>query len=158
MRKVRIFKGRFLGHLGLLAMVLCLASCVATRSWRGNYPSAETLAKIQVNKSTKDDVMKLLGAPSHLQMYDGKGWYYIGEETEVASFYKPTVLKRQVLLITFDEKGRVVALDIQDKVGDSEVEISEDQTPTLGRDPAFFKEFFGTIGKHDEGKHKAGMV
>ena len=144
--------------LMLLLVLGCLTACAPTYQWRGNYPRADALAKIQVGKSTKKEVAQVLGAPTYLQQYDGRGWYYIGEETETLAFYRPQVMKRQVVLITFGPKDVVASIDIRDQLPESTIEVISDQTPTLGRDPAFFKEFFGTIGKHDEGKARAGYV
>lgn len=140
----------------VLFLLLGLSGCESTYNWRGNFPSKEQVEKIQVGGSSKADVLKILGAPTHRQLFDGNGWYYVGEENEVTAFLDPEVLKRQVVHITFDAKGYVTNVSVSQGTDAKEVSMQEDKTPTLGRDPAFFKEFFGTIGKYDEGKHKSG--
>lgn len=146
-------------HLLMCLMIMVgLSACAPTYQWRGNYPSPDVVAKIHVGRSTKKDVIALWGAPTYTQHYDGTGWYYVGEETQTMSFYRPEVMKRQVILVTFGPKDVVASLDIRDQLPSSTIEMISDQTPTLGRDPAFFKEFFGAIGKHDEGKSRAGYV
>lgn len=143
--------------LMLLGAVL-LAGCESVVHLRGNYVEEEDIEKIEINKTTRQEVHELLGPPSHVQMFDGAGWYYIGEKTQALSFFKPEVLERILIFISFDKNNIVSSLVQKDSIEGFEFDVTEEKTPTLGRDPSFFKEIFGSIGKYDEGKHKTGYV
>lgn len=144
--------------LSSLTLIVLLAGCESIIHLRGNYVEEADLQKIEAGVTTRKEVFTLLGPPSHIQMFDGEGWYYLGEKTKEVSFFHPEVLTRKVIYISFAANDKVEKIDIQDDIEGFKFEIIEEKTPTLGRDPSFFKEIFGSIGKYDEGKHRAGYV
>lgn len=144
--------------LGSIMLILSLTGCESIIHLRGNYVEEADLQKIEAGVTTRKEVFTLLGPPSHIQMFDGAGWYYLGEKTKEVSFFHPEVLTRKVIYISFASDDKVNKIDIYDDTKGFEFEIIEEKTPTLGRDPSFFKEIFGSIGKYDEGKHRAGYV
>jgi len=145
-------------RLSLLLCCLFLAACEPTYYWRGNFVLPEDIAKVEISKTTAKELITLWGEPSYRQKFEGKGWYYVGEETDQVTFFKPNLLKRQVIFILFDDKERVVSMTFYDSLEQAQFDYASEKTPTLGRDPAFFKEVFGSVGKFDEGKHKSGHV
>ncbi|PLX29648.1 MAG: hypothetical protein C0582_03740 [Alphaproteobacteria bacterium] len=138
--------------------LLFLSSCENTINIRGNLLTAEDMKMIKVGETTKEDLLSIAGPPTYTEQYGGKGWYYVGEETRTTSFFNPKVTERKVIYFSFSDKNVIQRIQIHDESEGLEIKPIGDKTPTLGRDPALFKEIFGSIGKYDEGKHRAGYV
>jgi outer membrane protein assembly factor BamE (lipoprotein component of BamABCDE complex) len=148
-------KNKILGWLGVIYL---MAGCSPIIHMRGNLPHDEELNKVQAGVHTKGDVLKILGEPSIPELFEGKGWFYIGERTQEVSFLRPKVLTRRVTLIEFDDKDMVSSITTHDEKAGMDIEVSKRETPTLGRDPSIFREIFGNIGKYDHAKHQGGYT
>ena len=144
--------------LASLSLLFFLCSCESKINVRGNLLTDTDMRQIKIGETTQQDLETILGPPTYVEEFGGKGWYYIGEETNTTSFFHPTLEERKIIYFSFDATGRVQRIKINDETDALDVKIEEDKTPTLGRDPALFQEIFGSIGKYDEGKHKAGYV
>ena len=64
------------------------------------------------------------------------------------AFFKPEEINREVLTISFDDNGKVTQISNYDKEDGSQIEISEQETPTQGHDIGFFKKYFGGVGAY----------
>lgn len=144
--------------LALFLTLILLSGCENTINIRGNLLTADDMKKVKVGETKKDDLMVIAGPPTYIEQYGGKGWYYIGEETSTTSFLNPDIKERKVIYFAFNDQDVVQRIQIHDETEGMEIKPLDDKTPTLGRDPALFKEIFGSIGKYDEGKHRAGYV
>lgn len=142
----------------IIFFLMGLTACQPTINWRGTSLAPEALASVTAGKSTKVQVEKLLGPASFTGLMEGEVWFYLDEKTSAEAFFWPTVLKRELITIRFTKEGIVSSIDKQDHLETPEIEMAVRETPTLGRDPGFFKEFFGSVGKYDEGKQRNGMV
>ena len=73
-----------------------------------------------VNSSNKNDIIKLLGAPSTKSAYNNNLWIYIERKTKntsLVNFGKKKITVNNVLLLEIDNKGLLVSkehLDIDD--------------------------------------------
>ena len=88
-----------------------LCGCSPTVDQRGNLPDPDKLATIRPGATTKDEVVKILGTPSSIGVFNDKSWYYISRRTEQLAFLDPDVLDQQVYIVDFDERGVVKAVD-----------------------------------------------
>lgn len=141
---------------GLVLVLLVVVACSPTLHIRGNLPEENELSKIQAGVHTKEQVLKVLGPPSTNESFSGDCWVYIGEKTSDVAFFRPTVLKRHITFISFDDKGVVTSVVTDDEHLGETVEAVERVTPTMGRDPSLFKEIFGSVGRPDAAKHQRG--
>ena len=48
---------------------------------RGNLPAEDKIAEIHPGSTTKDEVIKILGSPSSVSVFNDKSWYYISRRT-----------------------------------------------------------------------------
>jgi outer membrane protein assembly factor BamE (lipoprotein component of BamABCDE complex) len=62
------------------------------------------------------------------------------------AFRNPKVVKQQVLIVRFDQKGNVASVQRTGRELVMNVEPTHRSTPTLGRKRSFFEELFGNIG------------
>lgn len=142
----------------LFFVLLILGGCQPIQTIHGNYVQPQDVDKVKINQSTKKEVRLILGPPSFRSSFGPDQWIYIGDRTEEIAFKKPEPIYRKIFILTFNDKGVVTHADVRMTEGNEEIEIVEDLTPTLGRDPSLFKELFGSIGKYDEGKHRPGFA
>src|SRR5271170_4772431 len=88
-----------------------LSACSTTIEQRGNLPPPEEITQIHPGKTTKDQVVKILGTPSSVSIFSDKDWYYISSRTKQFSFFDPKVLDQQVFIVNFNNDGIVRAVD-----------------------------------------------
>lgn len=132
----------------MLPIVACLAlaGCAAEINSRGNLPPDDKLAQVTPG-ITRDQVMQILGSPSTVATFSDQAWYYIGQRTEDYAFYKPRVMERQVVVVQFDEQGRVAEVKRLDKEDGKPVEMVSRTTPSVSRDLSLMQQIFGNLGR-----------
>jgi len=133
--------------LALACAAIGLSACGNTVQLRGNTPDPEDVAEIQPGVQSRQDIIDLLGSPSTVSTFQDRKWYYIGQKTEEIAFMKPTVIDRNVLVITFDEAGLVEGTKNYTMADAQDVDPVDRETPTEGRDLTLLQQLFGNIGK-----------
>lgn len=131
----------------LTTALLILPACEGQIAIRGNMPDLEELMAVTPGSDSREDVLNLLGTPSSLSTFEQNKWYYIGQKVEQFAFYRPEVIDRQVLVISFDDNGIVnqtKLLSLDDAIV---VDPVERTTPTEGADLTVMEQFFGNFGR-----------
>jgi outer membrane protein assembly factor BamE (lipoprotein component of BamABCDE complex) len=128
-------------------VLLPLLSGCATIDIRGHEVEPEQLAKIEIGKTTKEQVSKLLGTPSSVSTFGNNTWYYMSEETERRAFFEPSVIRSNITRITFDEKNYVVSLDSVTEKDMQVVSHITRQEPTAGHSFGVLEQIFGNVGR-----------
>jgi len=123
-----------------------MAGCAAEINARGNSPTDEKLSQVTPGL-TRDEVMQILGSPSTSSTFTDKAWYYIGQRTEDYAFYRPKVLEQQVVVIQFDDLGRVEEVKRLEKDDGKPIEMVDRTTPSVTRDLSLMQQLFGNLGK-----------
>ena len=132
-------------------LAAALAGCAGETYTRGNLVEDRDLAELAVGASTAQDVLAVLGTPTTVAAFDDRTWYYIGQRTEHVSFFEPEIIDRRVVIVSFDEQGRLTAMDERTLEDGQEVEFVSRQTPTLGREMTFLEQMLGNIGRFNPG-------
>lgn len=140
----------------VIATALLSGACTPIVATRGHMADPERLAEIKAGTSTRDDVANLLGSPSQIGTFDQNVWYYIGQRTEKVAFYEPEVVERKVVVIHFDQTGKVADLKQLDMAAGQEVELVDRATPTSGRELGLLEQLVGNVGKF--GGKQGGMM
>jgi outer membrane protein assembly factor BamE (lipoprotein component of BamABCDE complex) len=135
--------GRWSGLIGGLA----LGACVPQVSNHGYRLDEAALAQIEPGRTTRDEILQLLGSPSTLTTFDDSVWYYVSQRTERMSFYQEDVVNRDVVSVTFDELGTVAQIDRHGLEQGHEVSLVERETPTAGSELTALEQFIGNIGR-----------
>ena len=124
---------RALATFGLLGMVLMsLAACESRISTHGHSIDEAELAKIELGKSKKSDLIFILGKPSFNGAFGSGKSYYVSQTMEepVAGINETT--SRTIVMFTIDNDDIIRAVDVLDETsGVSIVHINE-KTPTPG--------------------------
>jgi outer membrane protein assembly factor BamE (lipoprotein component of BamABCDE complex) len=131
---------------GWLALA-ALCGCSPTVDQRGNLPDPDKLATIRPGATTKDEVVKILGTPSSIGVFNDKSWYYISRRTEQLAFLDPDVLDQQVYIVNFDDRGVVKAVDHRDLKDGRDIEPAPGATPAPGRELTFLEQIIGNVGR-----------
>ena len=135
---------------GGVLITAALCGCAATVDKRGNLPDPDKLAAIRPGATTKDEVVKILGTPSSVGVFNDKSWYYISRRTEQLAFFDPDVLDQQVYIVNFDDRGVVKAVDHRDLKDGREVTPAPGATPAPGRELTFLEQIIGNVGRFNK--------
>lgn len=128
-------------------LALALAGCVVAEDQRGNLPEPEKLAEIQPGKTTKEQVVRILGSPSSASTFDDDTWYYISRKTHQVAFFSPSVLDQQVYIVDFNDKGVVKDLGHKTLADGTPITPAPGATPAPGRELSFMEQLIGNIGR-----------
>lgn len=136
----------------LCASLLVLAACEPVVDSRGYNPDKMDLKKITVNKTTKDDVLQLLGSPTNTAEIigncgNGEAWYYVSKKTETTAFFKPEISEQKVIRLVFNKKDVVTKVDDLSKNQGIDLEPDSDQTETTGYEESLGRSVLGTFGR-----------
>ncbi len=133
--------------LASAALALLLAACSGDVQVHGNIPDPELVAEIEPGSYGRRDVAGLLGSPSTVSTFGDRNWYYVGERVSNFAFFKPKVLERNVLVVSFDEEGRVATTRIYTLADGRDIDPVDRVTPTEGRDLNVVQQLLGNFGR-----------
>lgn len=150
------FSRVFLGSVAAAVIVASLSGCSIGRlAARGHLPDPDKLAKIEPGKTDKDQVEQLIGSPSSVAAFDKETWYYISEEQKRVAFFAPEVLKRNVVIVHFDDKGVVSSVDDKGLKDAHNVQPVARTTPTLGQKYTLIEQLLGNFNRYRSKTRKA---
>jgi outer membrane protein assembly factor BamE (lipoprotein component of BamABCDE complex) len=143
--------------LATISGAAAIAGCSPSIEQRGNLPDAEKVSEIHAGSTTKDEVVKILGTPSSVSVFNNdKSWYYISRRTAQTAFFDPDVLDQQVYVVNFDDQGVVKAVDHKVLQDGKEITPIARATPAPGRELSFLEQLIGNLGKFNSGGGAAG--
>lgn len=140
----RASRGPRAGFAAILALAM-LGACNPIVDNLGNRTLKENVDQIQVGRSNKVDVVRLLGSPSNVAAFDENTWYYISARQVQLAFLRPRTTDQNVLVIRFDGAGIVREMkelgmqDAQDTTYVGRV------TPTRGGEPGLLRSLYDTV-------------
>jgi outer membrane protein assembly factor BamE (lipoprotein component of BamABCDE complex) len=128
--------------------------CAISVDQRGKLPDPDRITEVQPGKTTKDQVVKILGSPSSSSTFDDNTWYYISRKTKQVAFFQPTVLDQQVFIVDFDDKGVVKDLGHKTLADGASITPAPGATPAPGRELSFMEQLLGNVGRFSGGDSK----
>ncbi len=134
----------FLLSLGFLATA-CSSDTFICRT--GNMPSEDKIAMVFKGQS-KNDILEVLGSPSTIVPLDQDTWIYMSSEIKQVAFMAPKEIDREVLVVKFDQSGKVANIEKLDKKHGEQVAVAEEQTPNQEQEQGFFRKYFGGVGQY----------
>jgi outer membrane protein assembly factor BamE (lipoprotein component of BamABCDE complex) len=136
------------------AIAIAAAACHPITDNLGNRTLKENVEQIQVGRTSKAEVARLLGSPSNVAAFDPDTWYYISARSVQYAFLKPKVVEQNVLVIRFDGAGIVretKQLGLEDAQASTYVART---TPTRGGEPGFLRSIYDTIMRGPVGRQR----
>ena len=115
---------------------------------RGYQVDSESLDKVKVGATSKQEALALLGTPSTTSTIGGDAWYYIGQKMERSLAFMPAKMTDQsVLAIYFDKSGKVDRIANYGMKDGKVFDFVSRTTPTGGSEPDFLKNIMGGLFK-----------
>jgi len=154
-RRASLFRHRFSIFSAISGMVL-VVGCATSVEQRGNLPAQDKIAEVHPGTTTKEEVIKILGSPSSVSVFNDKSWYYISRRTGQIAFFDPNVLDQQVYIVNFDNQGVVTAVDHKGLEDGKEIVPVAKATPAPGRELSFLEQIIGNLGRFNSSGGGAG--
>ena len=123
-----------------LAAIALLVACAPVISQRGYLPDPSNENAIKTGGDTKTSVQSRLGYASTTATFGNDSWYYISATEKQVAFFKPTVLKRQILAVYFDKNNKVTAVRHYGLQDGHVIAFESRETPARGRETTFLQE------------------
>tara|TARA_B100001029_G_C14809859_1_gene311715 strand:+ start:12 stop:476 length:465 start_codon:yes stop_codon:yes gene_type:complete len=94
----------------LIFIFLFIISCSSSRlsNNHGLISLQAKYDKIIINKTNKNDILKIIGPPSSISNFDKSRWFYIETKKTNQSLFKlgiQKIEKNNILIVKFDNKG-----------------------------------------------------
>ena len=130
----------------LLILFIFLVNCSTQKVTRihGNLSLKNNENFILVNKSNKNDVIKVLGEPSTKSNFDNNVWFYIEQKKQnksIVKLGKQYIEENNVLTIYFDNKGIVSKKKFLNKNDLKQIEFAKKETKPIYNNNSFMYEF-----------------
>ena len=122
-----------------LLILVFISNCTLNKvENRHGVPFLETKnAKLSINKSNKNDIVKLLGPPSTKSMFNNDLWIYMEKKTTKKSIFKlgkQKNLKDNVLVLEINNKGILVSKKLYTIESANEIKFAKQTTETNDKD------------------------
>jgi len=112
---------------------------------------------ILVNKSNKNDVIKIFGQPSTKGMTNENMWIYIErtlERGKLLKLGKNYLKKNNILVLEFDNYGILKKKDLYDKNKMNNIEFTKNETTNEIRKENFIYNFLSSVRQKMQNKRK----
>jgi outer membrane protein assembly factor BamE (lipoprotein component of BamABCDE complex) len=122
------------------------AACSPTNSFQGFQVVDQAPADVKVGADTRETVLARLGTPTATSTFDKNTWYYISQVSNKTGFYRPRILKRDIVAIVFDKDSQqVTALNTYTLKDGRVIAFNGRETPTRGREMTVLEQLLGSI-------------
>jgi outer membrane protein assembly factor BamE (lipoprotein component of BamABCDE complex) len=140
-----------------ISTMLAAGACGSDVVQLGDLPTQNEIAQIHPGKTTKDQVVKILGSPSSVGIFDPNAWYYISKRTsQPVLFLQPSTTDQQVYIVDFNKDGVVSAVDHKGLKDAEDVRPAPGATPAPGRELTFLEQVIGNLGRFSGGNSGGG--
>jgi len=115
---------------------------------RGYQIDEQSLDKVKIGATKKEEALALLGTPSTTSTIGGDAWYYIGQKMQRSLAFMPAKMTDQnVLAIYFDKDGKVSRIANYGMKDGKVFDFVSNTTPTGGQEPSFLKNVMSGLFK-----------
>lgn len=132
--------------VGFLCLGL-LVACGATYRNHGYIPPDDDLSNIVVGVDTRDTVASSIGRPGVSGILDASGWYYVRSRFRSFAYRAPEEIDREVLAISFDDRGTVTNLERFGLEDGRVIRLSRRVTTSNTQGVGFLRQAFGNLGR-----------
>jgi len=104
--------------------------------------------KLTINKSNKNDILKLLGLPSTKSTFDNDLWIYIERRTSNSALIKfgsEKIIRNNVLLLEINNLGMLKKKDFLDLNNMNDIKFTEQKTGNQYKKNTFVYEFLSSM-------------
>ncbi len=139
-------------RLAKAVVLLCFfatASCTALYQNHGYVPADDELNELVVGVDSRATVDDVIGPPTASGVLSDGDYYYIRSRVRTYGMFKPEVVERQVLAISFDEADTVANIERFSLADGSIVPLSRRVTDSSVISNGFLRQLLGNLGQFD---------
>jgi len=128
--------------LGVVTLGAGLSGCIGYDGDfdRGYQIDEQSLEKVKVGATSKQEALALMGTPSTTSTIGGDAWYFIGQKMHRSLAFMPVSMTDQnVLAIYFDKSGKVSRIANYGLKDGKVFDFVSNTTPTGGAEPNFLR-------------------
>ncbi len=106
--------------------------------------------KLMVNKSNKNDVLKIFGQPHTKTFNEDDTWIYVERTLSKGKYHKlgrHKLKTNNTLILSFDKYGVLVSKDLYDKNKINEIQFSKKETENNLSKKSFVETFLNSVKK-----------
>ena len=146
----------------LLLSLIFLASCSLDKviQHHGVHNLEKKQAKLKINSTNKNDIIKLIGPPSTKNSFDNDIYIYLERKTSgsrLTRLGKKRLIKNDVLVLEIDNTGILLSKKFYNKDDMNEIKFDEDITGVNYSKRSFIFNFLSSIRqKIDDPLEKRG--
>lgn len=141
-------KNRVIACVALFGLFV-VSACSATYQNHGYAPSEDDVAQLIVGVDTRATVDDLIGPPSASGVLSGGDYYYIRSRVKTFGMFRPEVIERQVLAISFDQSDSIANIERFSLADGNIVPLSRRVTDSSVVDNGLLRQLLNNIGNID---------
>lgn len=142
-------KFRFARLVAMLCMIGVVSACAASYRNHGYMPNQEDLANLVVGVDTRATVDDVIGAPSASGLLSEGDYYYVRSRVKEFGLYRPEVVERNVLAISFNEDDTIANIETFSLADGNIVPLTRRVTDSSVIGKGFLRQLLGNIGNID---------
>jgi outer membrane protein assembly factor BamE (lipoprotein component of BamABCDE complex) len=132
------------------SLLLILSNCTLNKvvQHHGVHNLEKKQSKLKVNKSNKNDIIKIIGPPSTKSSFDNDIYIYIERKTSssrLTKLGKKVLIKNNVLILDIDKKGILIAKKFLNKDDMKKIKFDEDETSANYTKRSFVYNFLSSV-------------
>lgn len=139
--------GKVYRALVLLLGIAFVAACTPIYSNHGYLPTEEDVDEIMVGLDTRETVGAIVGQPGTAGLLTEDAWYYVQSRFEQSGIREKKEVEREVLRISFDDKGVVENIERFGLEEGRVVVLSRRVTTSNTQGIGFLKQLLGGVGQ-----------
>jgi outer membrane protein assembly factor BamE (lipoprotein component of BamABCDE complex) len=137
-------------YLFIFVTFLIISNCTLNKviKHHGVHFLEKKHAKLVINVSNRNDIIKLLGPPSTSSTFDKDLWIYIERNTsssKLSKLGKKTLLTNNVLLLELNNRGLLMNKIFLNKENMQNIKFSEDFTRMSRSQKSFVYDFLNSV-------------
>ena len=140
-------KNRTLKITLFLVFIFSLISCNKSLENTGYLVNKSKLDLIKVNKTSKQEVIDILGEPTTKSSFAPKAYYYMERQYKQVAFFTPKLKKQNIISIKFDKKGIVNDVKVYAKSDAKSLSYDAEKITFEGNKFGVFKQVLENVGK-----------
>ena len=136
----------FAKTVGMTCLAVALAACTPTYRNHGYVPLQEDLQNLVVGVDTRETVDDVVGPPSSAGMLSGGDYYYVRSRVKEVGMYRPEVIEREVLAISFAPNDTIANIETFSLADGNIVPLTRRVTDSSVVGSGFLRQILGNFG------------
>ena len=134
----------------LILSIILLSSCTLNKvvQHHGVHNLEKKQAKLKINVTNKNDIIRLIGPPSTKSTFDNDIYIYIEKKTsnsKLSKLGKKTLIKNDVLVLEVDNKGILLTKKFYNKNDMNKINFDENITGMNYTKKSFIYNFLSSV-------------